>query len=178
MNENIEYIISQTQKSEIAQNLIEIQTKDATINKETRIFISNWILSGPGEKGQDYYDVWDTVLKNYLPTKRPILFSSCETISKKNEIKSFTGRLECVTRFSNGKDILIICETNETLRFEGDFFKIGNYKNTFYPLVSVLRKAKNAGGCGFSERILNTYIGEDEYIMRFNLENMHSLRWN
>jgi hypothetical protein len=38
-------------------------------------------------------------------------------------------------------------------------------------------KAKEAGGWGFSERILNDYKGEDEYIMRINLGNMYCLKW-
>jgi hypothetical protein len=54
---------------------------------------------------------------------------------------------------------------------------LGQYKHTFYPLVSVLEKAKNSGGCGFTKRFLDEYIGEDEYIMKIDLGNMHSLRW-
>lgn len=177
MNNKFQYRLSKNQKNEIAQNLIEILQNDADIANETRTFISNWILTGPEEKRKAFYDVWDIVLKNYLPATRPILFRSCERISKINKITSFTGRLECAKRFSQGKGVLIICDTKQSLKFEEEFYKAGNYIHTFYPLVSVLTKARNSGGCGFSERILNNYIGEDEYIMRFDSENMHSLRW-
>lgn len=177
MNDNFQYRLSKNQKDEIAQNLIEILQDDADISYETRAFISNWILTGPEEKRKAFYDVWDIVLKNYLPTTRPILFRSCGRVSKNNKISSFTGRLECVKRFSQGKGVLIICDTEESLKFEDEFYKPGNYVHTFYPLVSVLQKAKKSGGCGFSERILNNHIGEDEYIMRVDSENMSSLRF-
>jgi hypothetical protein len=72
---------------------------------------------------------------------------------------------------------LIICDTNEILKFEEEFYKLGEYKHTFYPLSSVLKKAKKSGGCGFSDRLLNNYIGEDEYIMRIDLENMQTFKW-
>jgi hypothetical protein len=38
-------------------------------------------------------------------------------------------------------------------------------------------KAKNNGGWGFSERLLREYTGEDEYIMRIDLDNVSSFRW-
>ena len=177
MNNNFQYRLSKNQKNDIAQNLIEILQNDTDIANQTRVFISNWILTGPEEKRKAFYDVWDIVLKNYLPTTRPILYRSCRRVGKKNKITSFTGRLECAKRFSQGKGVLIICDTEQSLKFEDEFYKPGNYKHTFYPLVSVLIKARNSGGCGFSERILNNYIGEDEYIMRFDSENMNSLRW-
>ena len=176
MDQSFQYRLSKKQKSEIAQNLIDILEKDANITKETKKFIGNWILTTHGEKRKAFFDVWDIVLKNYLPTKRPILFRTCERISKKNRIASFTGRLECVRRFSKGRGSLIVCDTKEILEFE-ELYKPGEYKNTFYPLVSVLIKARDSGGWGFSERLLNNYIGEDEYIMRTNLEKMSSLKW-
>lgn len=171
------YRLSKSEKIEIAQNLIDVLQKDADIEKPTRTFISNWILTVAEEKTKAYFDVWNMVLKNYLPKTRPILFRSCKRISKKKKIASFTGRLECANAFNNGKGVLIICDTQETLRYEGEFRNVGYYNNTFYPLVSVLKKAKKSGGCGFSERILNDFIGEDEYIMKFDSNSMHSLRW-
>lgn len=177
MDDKFQYRLSKDKKSEIAQNLIDILQKDANITAQTRTFICNWILTGPNEKRKAFFDVWDIVLKNYLPTTRPILFRACDRISKKDKIASFTGRLECVRRFSKGRGSLIICDTKEKLEFEEKFYKTGEYKHTFYPLVNVLVKARDSGGCGFSERILNDYIGEDEYIMRINLENIYNFRW-
>jgi len=177
MDDKFQYRLSKDKKSDIAQNLIDILQKDANITEQTRSFISNWILTGPEEKRKAFFDVWDIVLKNYLPTTRPILFRACDRISKKDRIGSFTGRLECARKFSEGKGFLIICDTKESLEFEEEIYKVGEYKHTFYPLVNVLEKAKNSGGWGFSDWILNNYIGEGEYIMRINLENICRLKW-
>jgi hypothetical protein len=176
MGDRFQYRLSKDQKCEIAQNLIDILQKDVNITAPTRTFICNWILTGPDEKRKAFFDVWDIVLKNYLPTERLILFRACKRISKKNKIASFTGRLECARKFRNSRDSLIICDTNEELKYEETFYKIGEYKHTFYPLVNVLIKARDSGGCGFSETILN-YIVEDEYIMRINLGNINRLKW-
>lgn len=120
--------------------------------------------------------MWDIVLKNYLPRTRPVLFRACKRISKKGKIASFTGRLECAKRISEGRDSLLICDTKEALEFEEELYKIGEYRNTFYPLAGVLIKARDRGGCGFPDRLFN-YICEDEYLMRVSLKNMHSFRW-
>mgnify|MGYP000070300134 CR=1 FL=1 len=177
MTNRFQYRLSEYQKNEIAQNLIEILQKNANIDDQTRVFIGNWILTISAEKTKAFYDVWDIVLKNFLPTTRPVLFRSCKRNIKKNKIASFTGRLECARRFSKNNGFLIICDTNESLQSEEIFHKPGEYENTFYPLVSVLIKAKELGGCGFSERILNDYIGEDEYIMKTNKDIMSSVKW-
>jgi len=177
MTKTFQYRLSKYQKNEIAQNLIDILQKDAIISDQTRVFIGNWILTTSKGKGKAFFDVWDLVLKNFLPKTRPILFRSSMRNSKKNKIASFTGRLECARRFNDGKGFIIICDTNESLKFEDDLYAAGEYKNTFYPLVSVLIKAKELGGCGFSETILNNYIGENEYIMKTNIENMCTLKW-
>jgi len=177
MEQKFQYRLSKEEKNEIAQNLIDIMQKNANINRQTVAFIGNWILTGPDEKRKAFFDVWEIVLKNFLPTTRPILFRACKRISKDGKIASFTGRLECAREFSKGKGSLIICDTNEILKFEEEFYELGEYKHTFYPLSSVLKKAKKSGGCGFSERLLNNYTGEDEYIMRIDLENMQTFKW-
>lgn len=177
MRDVFHYRLSDALKHEIAQNLVNILKNDENITEQTREFISNWILTDSMEKRKAFFDIWDIVLKNYLPTSRPILFRACDRISKNGKIASFTGRLESARRFSNGKGSLIICDTKETLISEDTFYKIGEYKHTFYPLAEVLLKAKNDGGWGFSERILNEHIGEEEYIMRINLGGMCCVRW-
>jgi hypothetical protein len=173
-----QYRLSQIQKREISQNLIDILKKDAVITEQTKKFIGDWILTSPKEKRKAFFDVWDIVLKNFLPKDRPVLFRACDRIGKNQKIASFTGRLECAKRFSSGKGSLIVCDTKEALRFEKKFYKSGEYRHTFYPLVEVLVKAKNAGGWGFSDRLLNNYIGEDEYIMRIDLDYMHGVKWS
>lgn len=177
MRDKYQYRLTQDHKLEIAQNLIDILQKDANVIRPTRKFISDWLLTGPEEKRKVFFDVWDVVLKNFLPTTRPLLFRACGRISKNEKIASFTARLECARRFSNGKGSLIICDTKETLYFEEVYYKVGEYRHTFYPLVNVLEKARKAGGCGFSERLLNDYIGEEEYIMRINLGQMNCVKW-
>ncbi|MEO6174396.1 MAG: hypothetical protein ABIP27_04505 [Flavobacterium circumlabens] len=177
MNEKFQYKLSTNQKNEIAQNLIDILQKNIDITDQTRGFICNWILTVSDEKRKAFFDVWDIVLKSYLPPTRPILFRACKRFSKNSRIASFTANLDCAKRFSNGKGLLIICDTSETLQFEEEFYANGNYRNTFYPLVDVLIKARDSGGWGFSERILGEYIGEGEYIMRINLENVNTFRW-
>lgn len=171
------YRLSKNQKIEIAQNLIDVLQKDEKLTGQTRKFISNWILTCREGKRKAFFDVWNIVLKKYLPTTRPVLYRSCDRIGKNGKIASFTGRFESANRFSNGKGSLIICDTEQTLMVEEDFYKIGTYEHTFFPLVSVLIKAQNSGGSGFSERFLNNYIGEDEYIMRINMGDMHALNW-
>ncbi|QEL03448.1 hypothetical protein FKG96_22320 [Olivibacter sp. LS-1] len=150
---------------------------DAPITSETRGFICNWIPTGPDEKRKAFYDIWDLVLKNYLPTTRPILFRSCKRKNINGKIASFTGRLECARRFNNGNGSLLICDTGELLEFEAKYNKRGFYKHTFFPLVDVLIKAKNDEGWGFTERFLSDYIGEHEYIMRVNQANVRSFKW-
>ena len=46
------------------------------------------------------------------------------------------------------------------LELEEELHKPGEYKHTFYPLVTVLQKAKGGGGWGFSENLLNRYVDE------------------
>ncbi|HML64773.1 MAG TPA: hypothetical protein PKC55_08105 [Dysgonomonas sp.] len=177
MNDKYQYRLSKNQKVEIAQNLIDILQKDLEITNQTRGFIIEWCRTDASEKRKAFFDVWDIVLKNYLPTTRPILFRACERLSKNGKIASFTRRLECARRFSKGKGSLIICDTEEALQLEEKYYQRGEFKHTFYPLTSVLGKAKAKGGCGFTERFLNEFIGEDEYIMKINFGNMHSLKW-
>ena len=179
MDDIFQYRLSKKQKAEIAQNLIDVLQKDSEITKQTREFIVYWILTGPDEKRKAFFDVWDIVLKNYLPATRPILFRTCERISKNGKIASFTMEIESARRLSKGRNSIIICDTREILQFE-ERYQPGEYKHTFYPLVSVLEKAKASGGCGFSKRTLDRltgYIGENEYIMRIDLENMYGFRW-
>lgn len=178
MVNKFQYRLSKNQKEEIAQNLIDILQKGESITKQTKNFIVNWIRTGPDEKRKAFFDVWDIVLKNYLPTTRPVLFRSCERTSnyQNGKIASFTGRLECARRFSGGIGSLIICDTQETLLYEEEFLSCGEYMHTFYPLVNVLKQALDSGGCEFSKETFK-FIGEDEYIMRINLASMYCLKW-
>ena len=172
-----QYRLSKKQKVEIAQNLIDFLQKDTEITRQTISFIQKWILTGPEGKRKAFFDVWDIVLKNYMPTTRPILFRACDRIGGDGKIASYTGRLECARRFSKGRGSLIICDTEEMLQHEERLYRPGEYQNTFYPLGSVLKKATASGICGFSDSILKDFIGEDEYIMRVDLDRMYCCKW-
>lgn len=174
MGEKFSYRLSENQKNEIAQNLIDILQKDTKINTETIEFISHWLNTRPEEKRKAFFDVWDIVLKKYLPTTRPILFRACTRISKYGKIASFTGSLQSAYKFAKGKGFLIICDTSETLRLEEKYYeKKGEYRNTFYPLVSVLKKMKDENV--FSNHNLE-FIKEDEYIMKVS-GTMYGVKW-
>ena len=181
MDDKFQYRLSKKQKAEIAQNLIDILQKDSEITEQTRIFIDEFLGSGPDDNKKAFFDVWDIVLKNYLPTTRPILFRACNRLSKNGKITCFTGQLESARNLRKCRgSLIIICDTKETLQFEEQDCQPSEYKHTFYPLVSVLEKAKASGGYGFSKRTMDRmygYIGEDEYIMRIDLDNMYGLGW-
>lgn len=177
MDDKFQYRLSEIQKAEIAQNLIDILQKGSEITDQTRRFIINWCRTDASEKRKAFFDVWEIVLKNYLPATRPVLFRACGRIGKNGKIASFTGRLECAWRFSRGKGSLISCDTKEALLLEEQYYQPGQYRHTFYPLVHVLENARDSGGWGFTERFLNEFIGEDEYIMRVDLGNMYSFKW-
>lgn len=115
MDDKFQYRLSRNQKTEIAQNLIDILQKDLEINNQTRGFIINWCRTDASEKRKAFFDVWEIVLKNYLPATRPVLFRACGRIGKNGKITSFTGRLECAWKFSKGKGSLIACDTKEAL---------------------------------------------------------------
>jgi hypothetical protein len=176
MEQIFQYRISKIKKNEIAQNLIDILQNDTSISLDTKAFIANWLLTGHTEKRKAFYDIWDIVLRNYLPATRPVLFRACTRISKIEKISSFTGRLECARRISEGKGSLIICDTSEALKFEEELYRPGYYKHTFYPLVDVLIKVRDSGSNELSEWTLD-FIGEDEYIMKIHFGNMYGLKW-
>jgi len=177
MSDKFFYRLAASKKASIAQNLIDVLEKGAVIEKDTATFICNWILTGPKEKGKAFFDVWDFVLNNYMPTTRPILFRSCSRRSD-GKIASFTGRLECARRFSENRGFLLICDTAEELRYEEKLCKRGEYRHTFYPLSELIKRDDIAEHHVFSEGIRRDYIGEDEYIMRVDLGNMCTFKWH
>jgi hypothetical protein len=173
MDEN-QYRLLQRQKDEIAQNLIGILQQDAEITKLTAGFIRSWVRSGPEGKRKAHFDVWDIVLRNYMPDTMPVLFRSCKRQCD-GKITSFTGRLECARRMGGDSGLLIICDTKDDLFYEKQCNRPGEYRHTFYPLVTVIRKGIECGE--FRKDVWEDYLGEDEYIMRVS-SNMSSFRWN
>ena len=177
MVDKFQYRLTKKQKVIIADNLVGILVNGEPILKDTKIFLSNWILTGPDEKRKAFYDVWELVLKNYYPNTRPVLFRSCSRKNLNGKIASFTGRLECTRRFGKGKGLLLVCDTGEILNYASKHYKKGSYRHTFYPIGELLRIARSDGGWGWREEFLNDYIGEDEYIMKLEDANTYSFKW-
>lgn len=167
--------LSQEQKISISRNLVAFMEADEELSQETATFISNWILTDAKEKTKAYYDIWDLVLKNYMPVTRPLLFRSCSR-RENGKIASFTGRIYCAREFSEGKGFLLICNTEEMLQFP-KVQKCGEYEHTFFPISELLKKESQSSNCKFSERFISNYVNEDEYIMRINLNWIYSCKW-
>ena len=173
--ERFRYRLTETQKQEIAENLIISLNSNEKLSRDSVLFVTNWILTGPDEKVKAFFDVWDIVLKNYLPESRPILFRSCNRRST-GKIASFTGRLEAARRFSKRTGFLIICDTNEALRM-AHLDMPGDYQNSFFPLAQLMEKDAKLEDPRIPTSIYERYKGEDEYIMRVNLDRMELLKW-
>lgn len=171
------YRLNEFQKNNISQNLIDILDKDTNPSAETVTFICNWILTDRSEKFKAYYDVWDKVLKNFYPKGRPLLIRSISRKSRHEYIASFTKSAYAAERFGERKGYWIICDTKDALIYDVPIRTPGSYRSTFYPLSDVLKKAKENGGWGFSERFLNTYSREDEYIMKIDFSFMYLLKY-
>lgn len=136
MEKTFQYRLSKTQKEEIAQNLICFLENEIELKSESITFISNWLYTGPDEKRKAFYDVWEIILKNYLPITRPILFRSCNRLSKNGKTTSFTGRIEFLRRYTSGKGVIIICDTKDSIL---DGFDRGEYRRSFFPIVDLLK---------------------------------------
>ena len=169
------YRLSQQKKVSISQNLIAFMESNEELSREAATFIGNWILTGAEGKTKTYFDIWDLVLKSYMPTTHPILYRSCKR-REDGKIRSFTGRIQCAQRFSDNRGFLLICDTEEALGFP-EWQKIGEYQNTFFPLSELLKRESKSSNCKFSKRLIEDYIKEDEYIMRVNLNWTYSCKW-
>ena len=94
--------ISKKAKERIANNIVAFMVDDVSLLPETISFIYNWVRQPEGTgRSKSYYEVWDTVLQNYLPKERPVLFRSCKRLSNRT-IQSFTGSIYAAERFSEG----------------------------------------------------------------------------
>ena len=113
------YRLTAKQKEEVAQNLIDILDSNSEITALTRDFVYTWVRRPDGQgKEKAFSDVWDIVLKKYMPGTRPVLFRSCNRRSGNGKIESFTSSFDCAKRISEGKGALIICDTKESLRVD------------------------------------------------------------
>lgn len=177
MSNKLQYRLSKSEKIEISQNLINILTEGEELKKTTRDFIAEWV-NGEKIHLKAFSDVWEFVLKNYLPSHRPILYRSTHRVSKNGKIASFTSSYNSYWNFflKNRDSVLIICDTERTLLFEEKNYLKGHFRNTFYPLSTLIKVAKDSQGRGFYKKFVEQFEVEDEYIMRINLSKMETFR--
>lgn len=161
----------------IAKNLISFMEQDTPLLEESVAFIYNWVRRPDGQgTSQSYYRVWDMILTQYLPKERPLLFRSCERLSKRN-IQSFTGKIYCAEKFSVGrKGHLLICDTKDYLQFENENNQ--NHKLSFFPLFECVKKAHICASPRFSKSFYEDCKKEDEYIVRVDHFGLYDLKWN
>ena len=70
------YRMRQKTKEKIAKNIVAFMVDDTPLLQESISFICNWVMTDGAEKTKALYDVWDIILKTYLPKERPVLFCS------------------------------------------------------------------------------------------------------
>lgn len=170
------YRINQSTREKIAYNIVDFMVNDIPLLQESVSFIYNWVMSDGSEKTKAYYDVWDIVLKTYLPQERPILFRSCQRLSKR-DIQSFTRRIYTAERFSeNHTGHLLICDTKEYLQFEDESAE--EHERSFFPLCELIKKGVYCAKPYFCESFYEEYKKEDEYIVRVNRNWLYDLKWN
>ncbi len=170
------YKISQGTKEKIANNIVDFMVNDTPLLQESVLFIYNWVKSDGSEKTKAYYDVWDIVLKTYLPYERPILFRSCQRLSKR-DIQSFTGKIFAAARFSdNLSGHLLVCDTEEYLQFEDE--SAAEHERSFFPLCECIKKGTYCENPYFRKSFYEEYKKEDEYIVRVNQNWLYDLKWN
>lgn len=164
--------------TDIANNIIAFMRDQEELSSKSASFICNWVMTGGAEKTKKMYDTWDIILKNYLPQERPIIFRACSRIVKR-EIQSFTGSIRCAERFSEGhKGHLLICDTSEYLFYEDNINSNPPYEYSFFPVYDLVRKSLNSNTPQFRKRFYDHYSGEDEYILRVNIDKLYDLKWN
>lgn len=163
-------------KKKIAENIVAFMSDGTPLLQEAVLFIYNWVMTGGTEKTKSYYDVWDIVLKIYLPLKRPLLFRSCQRLSKR-DIQSFTGRIHAADKFSEKRTgHLLICDTEEYLQFEDK--NATEHERSFFPLCECIKRGTYCTTPYFRESFYKEYEKEDEYIVRVNNNWLYDLKWN
>ena len=166
----------QKTKEKIAMNIVAFMVDDTPLLQESISFICNWVMTDGSEKTKAFYDVWDIILKTYLPKERPILFRSCKRISKR-DIQSFTGRIYAAEKFSDHRTgHLLICDTKEYLQFEDE--NAIEHDRCFFPLCDCIKKGTYCSTPHFSQSFYEEYKKEDEYIVRVNQNWLYDLKWN
>ena len=170
-------LATEREKQSIADNIIGFMNNTCDLSKEAAGFISDWVLTSPDEKTKAYFDIWNKILDSYLPPERPILFRSCPRVTH-SLIQSFSGSMSAVEKFSNGrKGHILVCDTKEYMRYL-ELEKELVYKRNFFPIYALIRKDLASLTPHFSQTFYGDYKGEDEYIVRVDLNHLYDLKWS
>lgn len=164
--------------NDVANNIVAFMLNKEELSAKSATFIYDWIKTDGKEKTKVMYNIWDSVLRIYLPTERPVIFRACSRISKR-EIQSFTGRIRCAEKFSDGhKGYLLICDTAEYLYYEDNINSSPPYEHSFFPVYDLIRKNLKCPTPQFTQNFYDQYKCEDEYILRVNINKLYDLKWN
>ena len=168
--------ISKKAKERIAKNIVSFMVDDTPLLQESASFIYCWVMQPDGlGRTKSYYDVWELVLKNYLPKERPVLFRSCKRLSNR-PIQSFTGSIYVAEKFSeNRSGHLLICDTQDYLRFESENTK--EHERSFFSVCECIKKGTYSEPSYFSKSFYEEYKKENEYIVRVNQNGLYNLKW-
>ena len=168
---------TEREKQSIADNIVGFMNDTCELSKEAYSFILNWIKTDSKDKTKAYFDIWNKILDSYLPAERPILFRSCPRVTH-SLIQSFSGSMSAVEKFSNGrKGHILVCDTKEYMRYL-ELEKELVYKRNFFPICALIRKDLASLTPHFSRTFYGDYKGEDEYIVRVDLNHLYDLKWS
>ena len=86
--------------------------------------------------------------------------------------------MSAVEKFSNGrKGHILVCDTKEYMRYL-ELEKELVYKRNFFPICALIRKDLASLTPHFSRTFHGDYKGEDEYIVRVDLNHLYDLKWS
>lgn len=169
--------VTEKEKQAIADNIIGFMNNTCDLSEEAYSFILNWVKTGSKDNTKASLDIWNKILDSYLSTERPILFRSCPRVTH-SPIQSFSGSMLAVERFSEGhKGHILVCDTKEYMKYL-DFEKGSVYKRNFFSIYALVRKDLASSMPHFSQRFYEDYKGEDEYIVRVDLNHLYDLKWS
>lgn len=52
------------------------------------------------------------------------------------------------------------------------------YRYSFFPIYALVKKSLDSKNPQFRKQFYDNYSGEDEYILRVNIDKLYDLKWN
>lgn len=157
-------------KKRIAKSLISGSNTMRSISKEAKDFIVEWCMTDNTGKTKDMYDIWEIVLRNYLPNETPVLFRGSEYINF-GKIESYTTKISCAERFatsdqgdSGNKEYYLLIMDTRHFKILNSKSNIGEYQYSYYPIFQLLAKEKSKKNSNFSKRFIDNYECEEECV--------------